>query len=168
MPPQQKQSTPTASVQPPVMDAPAPPAAPATLVAPTTPQSFRKTLEAGMLTISAEGVLMFKLCWSQAGKSLEDFVRHVRDKCIVDGKTLYQAALEHGFKDVLLLDPHGRITSDGHTEPEKPDLPRQLFHDPQANPLGIYGKNLLHLSMSDEFSAHARRKAAQLNTRYGR
>jgi hypothetical protein len=121
-----------------------------------------------MLTISADSILKFKLCWAQAGASIEALVRHIRDKCVVEGKALYQAAIDHGFKDVILLDKSARIASDGHVEPEKPDLPRELFHDTSANPLGIYGRNVLHLSMTDEFAAAERRKAAAKDVRYGR
>src|SRR5678815_3175617 len=78
---------------------------------PTAPQ-YKKSPDAGMVTITGDGALQFKLCYGKAGNVLA-FVHHLRDHFIVDAWGIFRAAREHGFGDVLMLTRDGRITDQG-------------------------------------------------------
>lgn len=166
-PKQQQAETKTPAQPAPSLPAQQPKAPPVIHPAPYIPEepkapAYAKHPDAGMLTITAENALQFKLCWGKCG-DLPRFMNHLRDKFITDAWGIFRAAREHGFGDALLLTRDGRIDADGDgSEPPtgKEDDARKLFHDDKANPLGAYGKNVTHMSMKDEFEIVAKRKAA--------
>ena len=123
-------------------------------------QQLRK--QPGMVTITADSTLHYKVCFADSRPDgVGDFIRKLRDSTIVEPAAIYQAALDCGIEEVLLLTREGRITPDGKNEEppkERLDHARQYFHDDNVNPLGPKGVNVAHISMTDEFAAAERAK----------
>ena len=119
----------------------------------------------GMVTITAGSTLHYKVCFADSRPDgICDFVRKLRDSTIIEPQAIYDAAVESGLESVLLLTRDGRLTPDGKNEEppkERLDLARQYFHDDNVNPLGPKGVNVAHISMTDEFAAAERAKAAR-------